>query len=109
MNPGDLRQRIRIEKKHEPVAQGSFGEQSPAWDLVAEVWASPEAMRGQEYLESRRLQADVDWRIRIRYREGITPAMRVVYGEKVFNIISVIDVKERHREMQLMCKELING
>ncbi|EFM92267.1 hypothetical protein appser6_8470 [Actinobacillus pleuropneumoniae serovar 6 str. Femo] len=31
--------------------------------------------------------------------------MRVKYGEKILDIYSVIDSKERHEEIQLMCKE----
>ncbi len=31
--------------------------------------------------------------------------MRVNYGGKLFDIYSVIDSKEQHRELQLMCKE----
>jgi SPP1 family predicted phage head-tail adaptor len=109
MNPGDLRQQIIIQVKRAPVVQDTFGEEQPIWDTFATIWAGPEALRGQEYLEARRLQADVDWRVRIRFLAGITPSMRVIYGDKILNIVSVIDVKERHREIQLMCKELVNG
>ncbi|MFU9078112.1 head-tail adaptor protein, partial [Proteus sp. LHD240705] len=35
-------------------------------------------------------------------------SMRIVWGKRLFNIISIIDPDERHRELQLMCKEGVN-
>jgi len=107
MNPGDLRYQIQIQSKTK--AQDSFGAETETWSTVATVFAAVDPLRGQEYLEARRLQADIDVRFRIRYRAGITPAMRVLHDGRYFNIESVIHVKELRREIQLMCKELLNG
>jgi SPP1 family predicted phage head-tail adaptor len=105
MNPGDLRQRLTIQRK--VPTQSSSGEEDPNWSTLATVWGSAEPLRGQEYLEANRLQADLDIRFRIRYRDGISPNMRVKHGDRYYNIVSVIHVKEQRREIQLMCKELI--
>ncbi len=105
MRAGMLNKRITIQQKATPVVQDEFGEEDPVWETVATVWASAEPLRGQEYLEAMRLEADIDIRFRIRYYAGLTPAMRVYYDGRYFNIISVIDVYEHHVEMQLMCKE----
>jgi SPP1 family predicted phage head-tail adaptor len=106
MNPGDLRYQITIQQK--TTVQNSFGEGTDTWTTVATVFAAVDPLRGQEYLEARRLQADIDVRFRIRYRAGLTPAMRVLHDGRYFNIESVIHVKELRREIQLMCRELIN-
>ncbi len=55
------------------------------------------------------LQSEVTTRIKIRYRTGLTTSMRVLYGCRVFQILSVIDKDERHRVIELMCKEVIPG
>jgi SPP1 family predicted phage head-tail adaptor len=106
VNTGDLRKRCTIQEKQS--TQGGSGAEVINWVEVVTVWCSPEPLRGQEYLEASRLQADLDIRFRIRYHEGIRPAMRVLYDGRTFNIVSVIHVKEQRREMQLMCKELID-
>ena len=107
MNPGDLRQILIIQQK--VPTQKTSGEEKPVWTEVATVWGAAQPLRGQEYLEANRLQADLDIRFRIRYRPGITPAMRVKHGDRYFNIISVIHVNEQRREIQLMCKELLEN
>jgi len=45
--------------------------------------------------------------IEMRYLAGVQPKMRVLYGSRVMDIESAIDVGERHREMQLMVTEFV--
>jgi head-tail adaptor len=33
--------------------------------------------------------------------------MRILMGSRIFDIKSVIDVHERHAELQLMCREIV--
>ncbi|MGB4175198.1 MAG: head-tail adaptor protein [Bacillota bacterium] len=35
--------------------------------------------------------------------------MRIVYGERIFEIESVIDWEERNEYLQLMCREVVQG
>lgn len=52
--------------------------------------------------------SELSVRIKTWYYPGITNSMRVVYGARIFNIKSVIDVKEQHKEMHLMCVEVFD-
>jgi SPP1 family predicted phage head-tail adaptor len=61
------------------------------WRDVAEVSAAIAALRGGEALRFRQLQSSVTHRIYLRYRDGVTPQMRIVKGTKVYNILSVAD------------------
>ena len=102
---GRLRNRVTIKSK--TATQNSYGEEVIVWVTLATVWAAVEPMRGQEYLESRRLQAEVDYRVRLRYRSGLAPTMRVYYDNRTLEVVSVLNVNENHRETHLMCKELL--
>ena len=75
------------------------------WSTYATVQASIEPISGREYFAAQSTQADVTHRIRIRYLSGIVPKMRVSYNSRIFDILSVINVGERNRELQLMCRE----
>jgi SPP1 family predicted phage head-tail adaptor len=106
MNPGKLRYRITLQEYIEasdqyktPIDQG--------WQNVATVWASVEPIQGREYIQLQNTQSELTTKIRIRYRPDVTPAMRVQYGTRVFDVQSVIDFEERHIELQLMCIERI--
>lgn len=107
MNSGEMRHPIVIQEK--VAARDSFGAEAITWPQFAACWATAEPLRGQEYLEARRLESDLDIRFRIRWRDGVKPTMRVVYDGRTFEIVSVIHVKEARREIQLMCKELERG
>jgi SPP1 family predicted phage head-tail adaptor len=74
---------------------------------LATVWASVEPINGREFFAADTVNSEISVRIKIRYRSGIIPAMRIVYSTRTFEIISIIDYMERHTELQLMCKELI--
>lgn len=108
MNPGRLRHRITLQEYKEvldeyktPIDEG--------WEDVATVWASIEPIQGREYIQLQNTQSELTTRIRIRFRVGVKPSMRVLYGDRVFNIQSVIDFEERHIEMQLMCIEKVGA
>ena len=77
----------------------------PIWKNVATVRASVEPLQGREYFSGPFQIGENIVRIRIRYLEGITRKMRIKYGNRLFDIYSVIDSMESHRELQLMCKE----
>lgn len=83
----------------------TYGVRTPIWRNVAEVRASVEPLQGREYFSGPFQMGENTIRIRIRYMEGVTRQMRVKYGKRIFDINSVIDSFEQHKELQLICKE----
>lgn len=105
MRAGPLRCRVTIE---EPVeTEGADGSIMTAWETFATTWASVEPLIGKEYFAQQREQATVSHRIRMRQIAGITHKMRVVWGARIFEIESVLNVGERNREIVLMCQESV--
>lgn len=105
MRAGELRHRVTIQQK--TFSRDSYGGETITWTDVATVWAAVEPISGREYFTAQQTQAEVTTRIRIRHRAGITPVMRVLWGTRLYDIISVIEVKERNREIHLMCQEVV--
>lgn len=97
----------RVTIQEHVTGRDEWGQPVDTWQDVATVWASVEPLRGQEYFAAQQVSAAVTARIRIRYRPGIRPDMRVLYGERIYNITSVIDPEERHEELQLMAREVV--
>ncbi len=105
MRAGDLRNRVKIQSKS--VTRNTFGEEVVSWVDVATVWAAIEPLSGREFLAAQAVNAELTVRIRIRYRTGIDSSMRVLFGTRVFEIISPpINPVSDKRELHLMCKEL---
>ena len=107
MDAGKLRHRILLQTK--TVSRDTFGAETVTWTTLATVWGSVEPMRGQEFIESQRAWAEVDTRMRIRYRDGLVPTMRATWSGHVYDVKAVIEVEERKREVQLMCREVVSG
>lgn len=104
MKAGELRHRVTIQQK--AVSQDAIGGQVETWSTVTTVWAAVEPLAGRDYMEGKRLVAEVSTRVRMRYRAGVVPEMRVVYGTHTYDVVSVIDFREEHRELALMCREV---
>ena len=105
MQAGWLRHRITIQKLTE--TRSASGAVVNSWSTHVSAWASIEPLKGQEYLAAKAQDASVDLRVRMRYQAGVTQKMRVLYGSRVFEIVSVINSLEKNKELQLMCKELL--
>jgi len=106
MRAGPLRKRVAIEQATE--TQDSQNEPIVTWTVYKYRWASIEPVRGNERYLSQEKLASVTHKIRIRYTEGVTPKMRINWAGRLFEIESIVDPFERHRDMQLMCTEYVD-
>ncbi len=102
MNAGKLRHQVTIKKPIE--TQNAYGEPEVRWQDIATVWAQVEPLRGREYFASKQMVAEVEVRITIRYRSDVTAKMKIAKGTDDYLIETIINVMERNRELQLMCK-----
>lgn len=105
MLAGALRQIVRIETPIE-TPDGAGGS-TTAWTLVCEPRAAVTPLSGRERALQSANDADVSHTVTLRFRAGITPKCRLVYGSRVFRIVAGLDVEERHRELTLSCLEVL--
>lgn len=102
LDPGTLDRRIRIER---PVAASGFdGAGSGTWEEVITVWANVQdalPSRGERLAEGINV-ASRPARVRIRYREGITSAMRFVMGDRIMQIVSAPAELGRREALEFM-------
>jgi SPP1 family predicted phage head-tail adaptor len=95
----------RPEYSQDPVS----GDVIPSWVDVGKVWAGIEPLSAREFIAAAAGQTEVTSRVVIRYRQGITSAMRIIQGHKVYNIQGVLADMESGREyLTLPCSEGIN-
>lgn len=106
INPGLLRHRIHIQVSVE--TQDEFNQPIAVWEnLVENVNANVAKLTGQELFEARQLHAESTYRIITRYVKNLhlTPKHRIVFGEKQFDILSIINLEERNLIFEIMAKE----
>lgn len=107
MRTGKLRHRIAIQRY--TVIENELGDQIEYWDTIAHAWAAIEPISGQEFWEAARIAAEVTHKVTMR-PPGVTikqvsPADRIVFGSRILEIESILDIEERGRELVLLCKE----
>jgi SPP1 family predicted phage head-tail adaptor len=105
MQSGKLRHKVLIESAAE--AQDSFGEPDPTWSTFGTAWAAIAPLTGREAVTAQQIDAQIDHKVTIRYLAGVAPKMRVKFGSRIFNIISVANIDERNREIQLLVTESV--
>lgn len=104
MQAGRLRHRIQIKSPVE--ARNAYGEKIVTWSTLVTLWASVEPIFGREFFDAEQVQSEISHKVRMRYYPGITPQMRVVHDGRTLEIKTVINVRERDTEMDLMCREM---
>lgn len=88
LSAGQLRNQIKLQAP--ASGEDALGQPTVGWNDVVTVWANIRHMSGSEAIRAGMEGSTVKASIRIRYREGVTPAMRVLYGSTVYRILAVL-------------------
>ena len=70
-------------------------------ETVATVWADIKPMRGSELYEVGRIQSKMTHRIYIRYLSNINTSNWIVFGDKKFNIVSVVNPDYENKYLEI--------
>mgnify|MGYP005862916515 CR=1 FL=1 len=106
MRSGELRHRVVLQQL--VAGEDDYGQPTDTWQNMATVWAKIEDLAGREYFRAQQVPtAQISTRITIRYRSDVKPEMRIVWGDRTFNIAAVLDPDGRNRELQIMCLEVV--
>lgn len=100
---GSLRLSVTIEEVTETNTDGVVAQ---SWsDYADNVRAGILPQSGREFYRAKQVYADMTHLVRIRYLAGVTPKMRLKLGSRYLNIVSVGNVEERDRVLDLVCIE----
>lgn len=107
-----LRHRLTLQQEVQ-TADGAGG-YTRSWSAVADVWAEIQSVSGtassgsrggKEILYAGQLQSQVTHKILLRYRDGVTPGMRLVFENRAFNIVYLADAGEDWDTLELLVIE----
>lgn len=105
MNPGNFRTRIMIQKKS--VTHNSYNEPIETWKDAYPLWADVINTGGGEFYAAQKLNAMTTAVFRVRYVSAIDTLNRIKYGNRIFEILFVNDVSEKHIELLISAKEVV--
>ena len=108
MRAGQLRQRIEIQ---EPTAAKSVsGAETITYVTRYTRYAEVKGLRGREALTAIENEANVDYKINLRYDPAlanVTPKWRVALGAINIDLVSWVNVDERNIKIEAMGNRII--
>lgn len=100
--PGNLWTRVTIQQ---PTATANtVGEPVLTWSTFATVWADVQPLSSRETERYAEAVGFMTHRVRIRYRSGLTSAMRIVYRNRVLEIGQITE-HDRLWHHEIICTE----
>jgi SPP1 family predicted phage head-tail adaptor len=112
VNVGALRERCTVQvPSTSAAADGEYG--APTWKKLASVSAEVVTLSGRERLQAQAMQSAVAYRVRLRYRNDVTPVARIVclgpdYAGSTMQIHAVVK-NHRAGSMELDCSEVLSS
>jgi len=104
MKAGLLRNLVTIQRYTE--TSDSVGQPIRTYVKYANAWASVQPMLGKETFTEQRVSSEQTHRINMRYISGIEPTMRIVWNNRIFELIGPpINYMERNTYLTFNVKE----
>ena len=104
MRAGELKKLIDIES-HSVTSDG-MGASVETWATYKSgIWAAIWPVSANKQIQAGKQAIEITHRIRIRYTIGVTPDMRIKYGNAYFKITSVINVEMENRMIDILAVE----
>lgn len=103
MRSGQLRHQVDIQSMTRNA--DGMGGWSEEWTTLASVRAAIWPKRMMERVEGDKRTSTITHQIRVRYLDGVDETCRVMFGDRIFEVVSVVNPEERGRHLDLMCEE----
>ena len=106
IDPGKLRERVTVQQATQ--TRNSLGEAVLSWADWQTVWASVDGVSAREALAAGQQDVTITHRVRMRYLNGLTQNMRISWGGRTLDIVSILEHNNRS-EHELICQETRDG
>jgi SPP1 family predicted phage head-tail adaptor len=103
---GEFRHRIAIQAPTESA--GPLGEVTQAWATAITVWGSIAPLRGSEKVQGEQVTAEATHMVKMRYNSTVTPAHRLLFGSRTFDINHIANVDELNKLLEITCTEAVD-
>lgn len=91
LNAGKLNRRIAFQTFVDGRRDDAGFPLPPEWVTQFTLSAAREPIRGREYFAAAAAQAENTVRYKVRYDKRIAPSMRIMDGDRIYNIEAVLD------------------
>ena len=103
MRAGTLIHRLTIQR-WTPDVDPKWG-LSPAWTDIETIWGCVTPKSGTEKPDGDGVQASVTHEVSVRYRSDLTSKDRLVFQNRTFDIVSILNVDELNVQLLIDARE----
>jgi SPP1 family predicted phage head-tail adaptor len=100
-----LRHTVEIQSLSGSTTADAYGQTQKAFATVETVQAAITPLDGQELILARQVSEQASHKVEMYNTTTVTPRARLKYGDRVLNIVSVKNVGERDRWLEILCGE----
>lgn len=100
---GQLNKRVTIQYKTR--VSDDMGGFTTTWNDLATVWARIRPTGARELIQGMQPDIVVTHVVRIRHRDHFRGDYRLKFGQRYFDIKSIINPEEKNEWLDLVCKE----
>lgn len=97
--------RDRITFQQETLTADGLGGGVRSYEDIVTVWAEVTPLTTSENTGGNGIESSTTYRIRTRWREGITPALRILYDTRILAITGVHDDASHHQYLLITARE----
>ena len=105
LNPGSLRHQVVIQQA--TYSKGTSGADEPTWSTFCNAKAFFDSPRARKWFGSDRENVRKTYPVEMHWQAGIVETMRLLFNGRTFEILTAVDVEERHRIMYLHVEEIL--
>ena len=100
---GTLRHPIKIESNQTTI--NDYNEPVEQWTTLHTTRANIKPLKGNENFISDQIHAETTHLITMRYLKPLDTSMRINFNGRFFDILSIINIEEKNRALQILAKE----
>lgn len=111
MNLSKARHRITFEEYKEEVNENGWAVED--WFPIMTVWAEAKTLDDRRFYEAAAVQAEKNKHFIIRYNRELQQKydneaqMRVLFKEKPYDIVSLVNVDEMNKDIEVIVKAVV--
>ena len=102
MNPGQLRERVEIQRAAE--TRNALGEVTQTWAQYDSRYAAVMTLRSREALNAQQAGLSVTHKVKMRHVGGLKSSDRIAWRGRTLQIVSIIE-HEQFTVHELLCEE----
>lgn len=105
MRARSLKHKITFQSQSD--TKNDFGEQEKNYIDVLTTWCSIQTITGREQFLSSQEYSTLSHKLRCRYSDKINTKQKIKFGDRIFNILAVLNIFEANRELEILVEEVV--